>query len=91
MALWIVNIAMVQDVNNAIVLMSWEAFSLAHPGCSVAEYLIWSGRNSLYMFCPCLNVTFAIAFVMAFIACPSGFLFVCIFQGAVLCILRGAL
>ena len=42
-----VNIAMVQDVNNAMVLMSWEAFSLARPGCSIAEYLISSGRNSL--------------------------------------------
>ena len=47
LALWSVNIAMVQDVNNAMVLMSWEAFSLARPGCSVAEYLSWSGRNSL--------------------------------------------
>ena len=47
LALWSVNIAMVQDVNNAMVLTSWEAFSLARPGCSVAEYLIWSGRNSL--------------------------------------------
>ena len=47
LALWSVNIAMVHDVNNALVLMSWEAFSLARPGCSVVEYLIWSGRNSL--------------------------------------------
>ena len=32
-----VNIPILQDANSARVLMSWEAFSLAHPGCSVAN------------------------------------------------------
>ena len=42
-----VNIPVLQDANNARVMMSWVAFSLAHPGCSVAEYLSWFGRDSL--------------------------------------------
>src|SRR6185295_818217 len=54
---------MMQDMNSAMVLMSWEAFSLARPGCSVAEYLCWSGRNSLYsVLLFRLNVTFATLF-----------------------------
>ena len=70
-----VNIPMLQDANNAKVLMSWEAFSLARPGCSVAEYLCWPCRDSLLylvLFRP--NVTFAMlldVYVILAIAFPG--------------------